>query len=63
MKYYKYFYWVYLPLAALFIYDGYDKYTEGNSPWISFALAGLAIFIFFFRRKHIRKMEERMNKK
>ncbi|MFA7446442.1 MAG: hypothetical protein WCY89_10880 [Flavobacteriaceae bacterium] len=63
MKYYKYFYWVYLPLAALFIYDGYEKYGQGEPYWISFALGGLAIFIFFFRRKHIRKMEERITKK
>lgn len=47
MKYYKYFYWVYLLLAVLFIYDGYDKYTVGDSPWVSFLLAGLAAFMFF----------------
>jgi len=63
MKYYRHFYWAYLLLAVLFIYDGYDKLAgaEGN-PYLSFALAGLAIFMFFFRRKFIKKMESRMRK-
>lgn len=62
MKFYKYFYWAYLILGLLFAYDGYEKINEGHSPSISFALAGLAIFMFFFRRNFIKKMEERMKK-
>lgn len=61
MKYYKHFYWVYLILAALFFYDGYDKYTGGESPWVSFLLGGLAVFMFAFRRRHIKKLEDRYN--
>jgi len=63
MKYYKYFYWVYLLLAALFVYDGYDKYTLGESPWVSFLLAGLAVFMFAFRRRHAKNLEDRFNNK
>ncbi len=64
MKYYKYFYWAYLILGALFAYDGYEKimeHKEGNG-YISFALAALAVFMFFFRRRFVQKMEGRMNK-
>lgn len=64
MKYYKYFYWAYLILGLLFIYDGYEKLTgEEGSPYVSFTIAGLAIFMFFFRRNFIKKMEERMKNK
>ncbi len=63
MKYYRHFYWAYLILAILFAYDGYEKLTgeEGN-PYISFAIAGLAVFMFFFRRNFVKKMESRMKK-
>lgn len=61
MKYYKYFYWAYLILAVLFVYDGYQKLnSEDGNPYISFAIAGLAVFMFFFRRNFAKKMEERM---
>lgn len=63
MKYYKHFYWAYLLLGVLFAYDGYTKLNSPEeSPLISFALAALAIFMFFFRRKFVKKMEERMKK-
>ncbi len=64
MKYYKYFYWAYLILGLLFAYDGYQKFMgekEGNG-YISLALAALAVFMFFFRRKFVQKMEDRMNR-
>lgn len=64
MKYYKHFYWAYLVLGVLFAYDGYTKLNgEEGSPYISFALAALAIFMFFFRRNFVKKMEERMRNK
>lgn len=63
MKYYKYFYWAYLLLGILFAYDGYKKLNgeEGNA-YLSFGLAALAVFMFFFRRNFSKKMEERMKK-
>ena len=59
----KYTQYVYLLFAAFFVYDGITKLNEGNDiPWLSFIIAGMAIFMFFFRRRFLKKMEER-NKK
>ena len=64
MKYYKYFYWAYLILGALFAYDGYQKLIveKDVNGYISFALAALAVFMFFFRRRFVQKMEDKMSK-
>ncbi len=64
MKFYKYIYFFYLIVAALFIYDGSMNLVSGaSSPWPSFLLAGVAIFMFLFRRRYVKKMEENENKK
>jgi hypothetical protein len=63
MHYLKYTQYVYLVFGAYFIYDGFTKLnTEDANPWLSFMIAGLAIFMFFFRRKFAKKFEDR-NKK
>ncbi|RTY86342.1 hypothetical protein EKM02_05545 [Flavobacterium sp. RSP49] len=63
MNYLKYTQYVYLVFGAYFIYDGLIKLnTEGGNPWLSFMIAGLAVFMFFFRRKFAKKFEDR-NKK
>ncbi len=63
MKYYKYFYWAYLLLGVLFAVDGFKKLNDGEEgAFVSFALAALAVFMFFFRRNFTKKMEERMKK-
>jgi hypothetical protein len=63
MKYYKYFYWAYLLLGVLFAFDGFKKLNGGEEgAFVSFALAALAVFMFFFRRNFTKKMEERMKK-
>lgn len=64
MNYLKYTQYVYLVFGAYFIYDGLTKLSnpETETPWLSFMIAGLAIFMFFFRRKFAKKFDDR-NKK
>ncbi len=53
----------YLFIALLFIYDAFTKIQAGqNDFWISLVVAAVAIFMFFFRRKFAKKMDDR-NKK
>ncbi|MCW2118671.1 hypothetical protein [Flavobacterium sp. 7A] len=56
MNYLKYTQYVYLVFAIYFIYDGIIKWTEeGANPLMQFFIAGMAIFMFFFRRKFAKK--------
>ncbi|MCD2257699.1 hypothetical protein [Psychroserpens luteolus] len=60
MKILQFFQYVYLFFAALFIYDGFENLGEdGNRSIISFVFAGLAIFMFFFRKKFRKKFDNR----
>jgi uncharacterized membrane protein YobD (UPF0266 family) len=62
MGYLKYTQYVYLLFAIYFIYDGITKLNAGSdSFWLSFAIAVMAIFMFFFRRKFAKKFDD--NKK
>lgn len=63
MNYLKYTQYVYLVFAIYFIYDGVIKWDQGeHRPWLSFLIAGMAIFMFFFRRYFVNKNYDR-NKK
>ncbi len=63
MKLMKFFQYVYLVFVVLFIYDGIQHYNDGtNRMWVSFALAGLALFMFYFRRKYRKKFEQQNRK-
>ena len=64
MNYLKYTQYVYLVFGAYFIYDGFNKLNNPTlgTPWLSFMIAGLAVFMFFFRRKFAKKFDDR-NKK
>ena len=63
MGYLKYTQYAYLIVAVVFIYDAITKMNaENDTPWLSFLIAGMAIFMFFFRRKFAKKFEGR-NKK
>ena len=63
MNYLKYTQYVYLIFGTIFIYDGFVKLNDpAGKPWLSFMVAGLAVFMFFFRRKFVKKAEDR-NKK
>lgn len=63
MGYLKYTQYVYIAFAVYFIYDGITKMNEGAESYpLSFVIAGMAIFMFFFRRKFVKKFDNR-NKK
>ncbi|WPO80489.1 hypothetical protein [Flavobacterium sp. KACC 22761] len=63
MGYLKYTQYVYIAFAVYFIYDGVTKLNEGNESYaLSFVIAGMAVFMFFFRRKFVKKFDDR-NKK
>ena len=59
MNYLKYTQYVYLVFGLYFIYDGVMKIDSEEGPWLSFVIAVLAIFMFFFRRKFARRFEDR----
>ncbi|AWG21197.1 hypothetical protein FFWV33_06440 [Flavobacterium faecale] len=60
MNYLKYTQYIYLVFAVYFIYDGITTYMEGKeNPLMQFFIAGMAIFMFFFRRKFAKKMSDR----
>ncbi len=55
---------LYLFIAALFIYDGVTKIMAGEGQfYLSFIVAAIAVFMFFFRRKYSKKMVDHYKKK
>lgn len=64
MKILKYVYYIYLFFALAFIYDGIIRLQSNEAhPWLSFLIATAAVFMFFFRRKYSKRMEDYYNKK
>ncbi|HLV46058.1 MAG TPA: hypothetical protein VKY32_03350 [Flavobacterium sp.] len=59
MKIYRITLYLYLALAVVFLYDAYVKFQEGGNYWLSLFFVAMAIFMFFFRQRSIKKMEER----
>ncbi|WP_140486079.1 DUF6526 family protein [Flavobacterium sp. GSA192] len=63
MSFFKYTPYVYLILAAFFIYDAIEKWNVADAtPVLSLLMAGLGIFMFFFRRRFAKKMQDRNGK-
>ncbi|OCB75214.1 hypothetical protein [Flavobacterium crassostreae] len=63
MSYMKFTPYIYLIFACYFVYDSVMKWNDPlATPLLSLLIAGLAIFMFFFRRKFAKRMEDR-NKK
>ena len=59
MNFLKYTSYLYLVFGILFIYDGFAKLNANESPYMSFAIAGVTVFMFFFRRKFAKKFDAR----
>lgn len=63
MNYLKYTQYVYLVFALFFIYEAASKMIAGEpTPWLTFIIAGVAIFMFFFRRKFAKKFDDHNSK-
>ena len=61
MKLLGFFQYAYLVFAALFLYDAYAQWADGNGTraLMSLLLAILAIFIFFFRRRFRKRFQDK----
>lgn len=59
MGYLKFVSYAYLVAAAFFIYNAIISIQEGENGVISFIFAGIAIFMFFFRRSYQDKFSRR----
>ncbi|KDN54800.1 hypothetical protein [Flavobacterium seoulense] len=63
MTFFKYTPYVYLLLAGFFIYEAVVKWNDPEAtPMLSLLMAGLGIFMFFFRRRFVKKMQDRNHK-
>lgn len=63
MKVYKVVAYLYLAFAVVFAYDVYDKFTKGETYWISLLFVAVAIFMFIFRLKNANKFGQNNNHK
>jgi ABC-type polysaccharide/polyol phosphate export permease len=59
MGYLKIVSYLYLVVAVFFIYDGIMKIKTEESYVLSFLFAGLAVFMFFFRMRFAKKMQDK----
>ena len=52
--------YLYLGFAALFLFDGIEKWNnEGYQAYISLFFSALAIALFFFRKKFKKRFKDR----
>lgn len=61
MKIIKYIPYTFLVLAVLFVFDGVENLNANNQgkAILSFLFGAGAVFMFFFRRRFAKKMEDR----
>lgn len=51
--------YLYLVIGVIMIGDAISKWNQDPKPWLSVALAGAAIFTYFFRNKFAKKFADR----
>ena len=56
MKVYKIIAYVYLLFGIFFLYDAYVAYSNNEVFWLKLALAAMAIFMFIFRLRSLKKL-------
>ena len=62
MKYLQFTQYIYLIFAIFFVYDGFSKMNVADEPYLlSFGIAAVCIFMFFFRRNFFNKAKNRNN--
>jgi high-affinity Fe2+/Pb2+ permease len=62
MKYLQFTQYIYLIFAAFFVYDGVVKMNNAEDSYLlSFGIAAVCIFMFFFRRSFFNKAKNRNN--
>ncbi|MBA5792424.1 MULTISPECIES: hypothetical protein [unclassified Flavobacterium] len=62
MKVYKIIAYIYLVFALFFVYEAYVAYTNKEDYLIRLALAGIAVFMFIFRLRSMKKLTQNNNK-
>lgn len=59
-KFFKYFEFAYLFIAAFFLFESVRIWSvERNRAYLFLIFVGVAIFMFFFKRRFRKKLEER----
>ncbi|QYJ69407.1 hypothetical protein [Flavobacterium litorale] len=59
MKYLKITAYIYLAVAAFFIYEGINALRNNEDSIIMFFFAAVSIFLFFFRMRNAKKFAKR----
>ncbi|HEX9826977.1 MAG TPA: hypothetical protein VGA80_10305 [Flavobacteriaceae bacterium] len=60
MKLLKFFQYAYILFAILFLYEAIINWNvDRNKSYISLLFVALAVFMFFFRKRFRKKMEDR----
>ena len=60
MKILKFFQYAYIIFAAIFIWDAITNWSvDRNKSYMLLLFAALAIFMFFFRKRFSKKIEDR----
>jgi uncharacterized membrane protein len=60
MKFLKFFQYAYIAFAILFLYEAIINWNvDRNKSYISLLFVALAVFMFFFRKRFRKKIEDK----
>ncbi|PZR10563.1 MAG: hypothetical protein DI539_21120 [Flavobacterium psychrophilum] len=57
MAYFKIIPYLFLIFAGMFLYEAITRLMNGEDPLVFFLFAGVAVFMFFFRRNSYKKFD------